>query len=105
MRQNGRQLQDCDYCVILVSRGTNIALLTLWPPCLWAFYSQATSPQTPLPSRRWSVPATRFHAPVLIFAGMQHLPAIRNQVSAFVSLLDARAPSALTGMELLTARH
>ena len=48
---------------------------------------------------------TLSRAPVLIFAGMQHLPAIRDQVSAFVSALYARACSALTGMELLTARY
>jgi hypothetical protein len=48
---------------------------------------------------------TLSRAPVLIFAGMQHLPAIRDQVSAFVSPLDARASTALTGVELLTARH
>jgi len=48
---------------------------------------------------------TLSRAPVLIFAGMQHLPAIRDRVSAFVSALDARASSALTGMEVLTARY
>jgi hypothetical protein len=48
---------------------------------------------------------TLTRAPVLIFAGMQHLPAIRDQVSAFVSALDARALYVLTGMELLTARY
>jgi hypothetical protein len=48
---------------------------------------------------------TLSRAPVLIFAGMQHLPAIRDQVSAFVSALDARALYVLTGMELLIARY
>jgi hypothetical protein len=41
----------------------------------------------------------------LIFAGMQDLPAIRDQVSAFVGPSDARASSARTGMNLLTARY
>ena len=61
----------------------------------------STRSQTPTSARRGSVPATRFHAPPsskLIFAGMQHLPAIRHKVSAFVGLSDARASSALTGV-------
>lgn len=52
---------------------------------------------------------TLSRAPAVIFAGMQHLPAIWDQVSAFVSPLNARAFCVLAGMfgrlmELLTAR-
>jgi len=91
------------HCMPFFSEGTkhssfyNLAIMSTG-----TFFRSNSSQTSPLPGppRVHSDGLCQVHAftRCVIFAGMQHLPAIRHKASAFISPLDARASYVHTGM-------